>query len=156
MLMKVQAFEKNMYSLADVVVADLLKAARSNRGVDRRVMLDKNEAMLNANNLRPIAAQLAAHGIAMRLFGRRRLHAKTLVTESCWIAGSLNWTNGSEKDIQRGMFTDEAAVVAKERRWFEALWEAAAPFDGKQEKSLIATPPRRSLSAKARLGDRIR
>jgi phosphatidylserine/phosphatidylglycerophosphate/cardiolipin synthase-like enzyme len=131
----------------DVVTAALISAKSRSSRLDERVLIDQGQALNgNTRNLRPKVMQLVANGVSVRLYSKRRLHAKVLLTDVGQYVGSLNWTNASQENVERvARFHLREPAAKAERDWFDALWAESKDLNGKTE---LPTTPVKILSGR--------
>ena len=107
-----------------------------------RLLIDRDQTMAGGTtNLRPAVQRLRVHGVAVRLFPGRRLHAKALITDTGYMVGSTNWTSASQPNEERAaLLRLDEATLDHEVADFNALWAASRDYDGRGE--IVRTPSR--------------
>ncbi|MBU6474368.1 MAG: phospholipase D family protein [Alphaproteobacteria bacterium] len=110
------------YSFTSKPIARALAAARG-RGVDVRVVLDKNPYN------RPIAAYLGEHGIPVRISAQYNLmHDKFMVIDGATVElGSFNYTYSAEYDNAENVMvvSNVPAIAADYARQWDDIWAGA-------------------------------
>ncbi len=79
----------------------------------------------NMPNRGPRLRRLVAQGVAVRFFrGDRRLHQKSMLADATLYIGSMNFSEASRANEERGVFLELTSTgVGAELAAFDALWE---------------------------------
>ena len=129
-------------------IVDALLQARTRDIVVKFIFSGRDRHL--TRNQEPRLQQLRAAGCQVRAYQRVRCHAKVVMGDNWIVVGSCNLTDASQGNVERSVVYEMGADERElNERWFENLFDSAAPFDGGQGR-VPETPPRQGASPPGR------